>query len=176
MKVRVYTDGACLNNPGSGGWAVAFNMATKCETIAGGESDVSNNRMELKAMIEAYKMALKKANEINYDINVEIYTDSAYVVNSINNGWVDRWRFNEWRTTRNVVIKNRDLWEEFTELRSKTARHININDIRVIKIKGHSGDTFNELVDKLAKREAMKIKSSCTTKWQNIKSEGGNLL
>ncbi len=153
MRVRIFTDGACSENPGPGGWAVVFNTADKCKTISGNEKMTTNNRMELKAVIEAFKKVLSK--NLN-DVEYELYSDSAYVVNSINNGWVDKWQQNNWKTTKNDDIKNRDLWEEFTSLRNK-ARSLGIC-IKIIKIKGHAGNTFNELVDKLAKDESLKAK------------------
>lgn len=154
MKVRIFTDGACSDNPGPGGWAVVFNTDDKHRTFGGGEKMTTNNRMELKAVIEAYKKALtmKNADEIDF----ELYSDSAYVVNSINNGWIDKWRRNNWKTTKNEDVKNRDLWEELSYLRNKT-RSLGIW-FNIIKIKGHAGNFFNELVDKLAKQESMKAK------------------
>lgn len=153
MKVRIFTDGACSENPGPGGWAAVFNMADKCKTISGNEKMTTNNRMELKAVIEAFKVVLSKNSS---DVEYELYSDSAYVVNSINNGWVDKWQQNNWKTTKNNDIKNRDLWEEFIFLRDK-AKSIGVC-IKIIKIKGHTGNTFNELVDKLAKEESLKAK------------------
>lgn len=154
MKVRIFTDGACSDNPGPGGWAVVFNTDDRHRTFSGGEKMTTNNRMELKAVIEAYKKALtmKNADEIDF----ELYSDSAYVVNSINNGWIDKWRRNNWKTTKNEDVKNRDLWEELSYLRNKT-RSLGIW-FNIIKIKGHAGNFFNELVDKLAKQESMKAK------------------
>lgn len=154
MKVRIFTDGACSDNPGPGGWAVVFNTDDRHRIFSGGEKMTTNNRMELKAVIEAYKKALtmKNADEIDF----ELYSDSAYVVNSINNGWIDKWRRNNWKTTKNEDVKNRDLWEELSYLRNKT-RSLGIW-FNIIKIKGHAGNFFNELVDKLAKQESMKAK------------------
>ena len=153
MKVRIFTAGACSENPGPGGWAAVFNTASKCSTISGNEKITTNNRMELKAVIEAFKKVLSKnVNNINY----ELYSDSAYVVNSINNKWIDKWQQNNWKTTKNEDVKNRDLWEELLLLKNK-ANSLGIY-IRIIKIKGHAGNTFNELVDKLAKEESLKAK------------------
>ena len=153
MRVRIFTDGACSKNPGPGGWAVVFNTADKCETISGNERMTTNNRMELRAVIEAFKKILSKNLS---DVKYELYSDSAYVVNSINNGWVDTWQQNNWKTTKNIDVKNRDLWENFILLRNK-AKSLGIY-IKIIKIKGHMGNTFNELVDKLAKEESLKAK------------------
>lgn len=152
LKVRIFTDGACSENPGPGGWAAVFNTANKCSTISGNEKTTTNNRMELKAVIEAFKRVLIKNKNAEY----ELYSDSAYVVNSINNGWIDKWQQNNWKTTKNDDVKNRDLWEEFAYLKNKV-ESLGIY-IQIIKIKGHAGNTFNELVDKLAKEESFKAK------------------
>ena len=153
MKVRIYTDGACSENPGPGGWAVVFNTASKCRTISGNEKNTTNNRMELKAVIEAFKIIVYKGrSETQYDI----YSDSAYVVNTVNNNWIDAWKKNNWQTTKRDDVKNKDLWEEFDVLKAK-AKERNIY-ITLNKVKGHSGNTFNELVDKLARGESMKAK------------------
>lgn len=154
MKVRIYTDGACSENPGPGGWAAVFNTEDKCKTFSGGEANTTNNRMELKAVIESFKRVVNKKSKNN--IEFELFSDSAYVVNSINNGWIEKWQGNNWKTTKNEDVKNRDLWEEFASLRDK-ATSLDIQ-IKIIKIKGHAGNTFNELVDKLAKEESLKVK------------------
>lgn len=157
MKVRIFTDGACSENPGPGGWAVVFNSASKCHTISGNEKLTTNNRMELRAVIEALKRIIAKEKKLKMsDFTYEIYSDSAYVVNTINNHWIEAWQKNNWQTTKREDVKNRDLWEEFSKLR-KEARQLGIL-IDLIKVKGHSGNTFNELVDKLAKEESIKAK------------------
>lgn len=153
MKVRIFTDGACSENPGPGGWAVVFNTASKCRTISGNEKITTNNRMELKAVIEAFKKIVRKGRpEVQYDI----YSDSAYVVNTINNHWIDAWKKNNWQTTKHEDVKNKDLWEEFDALKTK-AEELGIC-VTLNKVKGHSGNTFNELVDRLARGESMKAK------------------
>ena len=154
MKVRIFTDGACSENPGPGGWAAVFNSEDKCVTISGNEISTTNNRMELRAVIESFKKILSKRPR--KDIEYELYSDSAYVVNSINNGWIEKWQQNDWKTTKGDDVKNRDLWEQFAALCDKAKVH-NIY-IKIIKIKGHAGNTFNELVDKLAREESMKAK------------------
>ena len=155
MKVRIFTDGACSENPGPGGWAVVFNTASKCRTISGNERLTTNNRMELRAVIEAFRKIVNKKSH-NPDIQYDIYSDSAYVVNTINNHWIEAWQKNNWQTTKREEVKNRDLWEELSMLRAK-ANQLGII-ITVNKVKGHSGNTFNELVDKLAREESMKAK------------------
>lgn len=152
MKVRIYTDGACSGNPGPGGWAVVFNMHNDCETLSGHESDTTNNRMELMAVVKAYERILSgKVRGTSF----ELYSDSAYVVNAINGCWLDRWKMNGWKTTRGEDIKNRDLWTRFSTLRGKLiGRGVTIT---ITKIKGHAGNAFNEYVDELAKDEVRKL-------------------
>ena len=113
--------------------------------------------MELKAVVESLKKILhiKNANTINF----ELFSDSAYVVNAINNKWVDKWKSNGWKTTKLDDVKNRDLWEEFCLLNNKLIKQ-NIS-LSIVKIKGHSGNTFNELVDKVAKEETSQAKLIC---------------
>lgn len=154
-RIRIFTDGACSENPGPGGWAAVFNLPSKCKTISGNENPTTNNRMELRAVIEAFKLILKKAKD-ETETQYDIFSDSAYVVNSINNKWIDAWQKNGWKTTKNEDIKNKDLWEELNYLRNQ-ARSRGIY-ITLNKVKGHAGNAFNELVDKLAKEEAAKAK------------------
>ena len=157
MRIRIFTDGACSENPGPGGWAAVFNTAAKCSTISGNEAMTTNNRMELRAVIEALrKIVLRECGHDRVPNEYDIYSDSAYVVNTINNHWVETWQGNNWKTTKGDDVKNRDLWEEFIKLkRSITKLGINVT---LNKIKGHAGNTFNELVDKLAKEESAKAK------------------
>lgn len=152
MKVRIYTDGACSENPGPGGWAAVFNTENKCFTISGNEAETTNNRMELRAVIEAFKK-ISKAKQNN---EFEIFSDSAYVVNAINNHWIEVWQRNNWKTAKGDDVKNKDLWEEFTSIKEEVcSKGICVT---IIKIKGHAGNTFNEMVDKLAKEEVAKVK------------------
>lgn len=155
MRIRIFTDGACSENPGPGGWAVVINTSSKCYTISGNEQLTTNNRMELRAIIEAYKKILSRKKR-SKDVQYDIYSDSAYVVNTVNNRWIETWQKNNWQTTKNEDVKNRDLWEEFSKLKEEAIK-FGIS-ITLNKIKGHAGNTFNELVDKLAKEESMKAK------------------
>ena len=158
MRVRIFTDGACSENPGPGGWAAVFNAADSCRTISGNEKLTTNNRMELKAVVETFKKIIRvetnkpKGAHHEYDI----FSDSAYVVNTINNKWLEVWQKNNWKTTKHEDVKNKDLWEEFNDMRLKT-KALGIC-ITINKVKGHSGNTFNELVDKLARNESMRAK------------------
>lgn len=153
MKVRIFTDGACSGNPGPGGWAAIFNTDKECNIIKGYEENTTNNRMELTAVV----MAMERIHRSHENGNVyELFSDSAYVVNSINNAWIKVWKSNDWKTTRNEDIKNKDLWDRYL----KVIEELNKNKIvlKIIKIKGHTGNAFNEYVDKLAKEEVLKAK------------------
>ena len=159
MRVRIFTDGACSENPGPGGWAAVFNTATGCKVLSGNECQTTNNRMELMAMVQAMELIHNKGKREN---QYEIYSDSAYVVNSINKGWVEVWRDNGWVTTRNDKIKNRDLWQQYIDVKQSLIK-AGI-DLTIIKVKGHSGDASNEYADKMAKEEVLKAKALLSEK------------
>ncbi len=135
-KVIIYTDGACSGNPGPGGWgAVLMCDGTKKE-ISGAQKDTTNNIMEIMAVLEALKM-------LKFECEVEIYSDSAYVVNAFNQGWIDNWQKNNWKTAGKEPVKNRELWEELYGLTKK-------HQTTFIKVKGHSDNEWNNRCDFLA--------------------------
>lgn len=136
-KVTIYTDGACSGNPGKGGWGAILIYGDAVKEISGGEDNTTNNRMELKAVIEALK-ALKSP------CDVEIYSDSAYVVNAFTQKWIDNWIKNNWKTADKKSVKNVDLWQELLVL-------IKTHNVTFKKVKGHSDNELNERCDKLAK-------------------------
>lgn len=143
MRVEIYTDGACSGNPGPGGWSAIIHTNDKVVKLNGGEVYTTNNRMELQAVIKG----LIYCNKIKCK-TIYIYSDSAYVLNPINNKWVKRWIERNWKTQKDEDVKNRDLWEEFV----KAYRQIKKDKkIRFIKVKGHSGNVNNNIADKLAK-------------------------
>lgn len=150
MLIRIYTDGACSDNPGPGGWAAVFTKKREIVELSGYEVNTTNNRMELMAVVESLKQILK---EHKLGTTYELYSDSAYVVNTINNNWLEKWMLNGWKTTKGEEIKNKDLWKIYLKLRGKILEKD--IDLRVRKVKAHSGDTFNEYVDNLAKKEVM---------------------
>jgi len=134
---KIYTDGACKKNPGKGGWA--FIILENNEIINkgfGSKIDATNQQMELMAVIESLK-------KINQGEVVEVYSDSAYVVNCFNENWMDNWKKNGWVNAANKKVANKELWEELDELMTN-------KNVSYIKVKGHSGDKNNELVDKMA--------------------------
>lgn len=152
MKIRIYTDGACSGNPGPGGWAIVVNTDDECKTHSGHEVETTNNRMELLAFLKSLEKIYEDKNKKKN--TYEIYSDSAYVVNGINRGWLYNWKMNGWKTKTRDDIKNRDLWEQIESYISTFK--VDKTNVNVIKVKGHAGNTFNELVDKLAKKESAK--------------------
>lgn len=153
MKVRVFVDGACSENPGPGGWAAVFNTDRGCKILSGHEKETTNNRMELMSVVRTMEKVHKSGSRKN---SYEIFSDSAYVVNSINNGWIEVWQQNNWKTTRKEDIKNKDLWSRYLRVRKALEEsHIKLT---ITKVKGHSGNTFNEYADKVAKQEVLKAK------------------
>ena len=134
----IYTDGACSGNPGSGGWAaIIFNKSSgqKYKKI-GGEIATTNNRMELKAIIEALESIPKESS-------LEIFTDSKYAINGIE-VWIKKWKTNDWLGSNKKKIKNKDLWVKLDTLSQQF-------QIKWNWVKGHSGDKYNDEVDRLAR-------------------------
>lgn len=142
--VKIYTDGSCLSNPGPGGWCAILKYKNIEKVIAGGEVQTTNNRMELKAVIEGL-MALKKA------CNVEIITDSKYIVDSVNKGWAVNWKKNNWVKSDKNKAQNTDLWDILLD---EISKHL----VSFIWIKGHDGHPENERCDKLAVEQSMLFK------------------
>lgn len=135
MKVEIYTDGACSGNPGPGGWGAVLRYGDHEKELSGGESDTTNNRMEMTAVIEALS-ALKKP------CHVDLYTDSTYVKDGVTK-WMDGWKTKGWKTAAKKPVKNRDLWEKMDlELQKHT--------IMWHWVKGHAGHPENERADQLA--------------------------
>ena len=143
-KVTVYTDGACSGNPGAGGYAAILLYNGKTKEISGGEANTTNNRMELCALIAGLE-ALKEPCE------VELYSDSKYVIDSITKGWVYSWKKNGWIKSDKKPALNRDLWEKLLGL-------LEIHKVSYVWVKGHAGNTYNERCDKLAVEQSAKYK------------------
>ena len=142
MILQIYTDGACSGNPGAGGWAAVLLYGGTRKEISGFDAATTNNRMELLAAIMGLR-AVKKPCEI------ELYSDSSYVVNAINKGWLVNWQQNGWRTSAKEPVKNQDLWEELVALNVRLRP-------KYIKVKGHSDNEFNNRADELAVGEIKK--------------------
>ncbi len=141
-KVIIYTDGACSGNPGPGGWGSILMFKDIKKELSGGKKDTTNNIMEITAVIEGLK-------QLKFECEVEIYSDSAYVVNAFNNGWIYNWMKNNWKTASKEPVKNKELWQE---LYSLTQKH----KVKFIKVKGHSDNEFNNRCDELARGEIRK--------------------
>ena len=135
-KVTIYTDGACSGNPGPGGWGSILMFGEIKKEISGAVKETTNNIMEITAVIEALK-CLKEECE------VEVYSDSAYVVNAFNQGWIANWIKNNWRNSSKEPVKNKELWQELIALTEK-------HKVTFIKVKGHSDNEFNNRCDELA--------------------------
>lgn len=133
--VQIYCDGACSGNPGPGGWGAVLLWKQEIKKLYGAESDTTNNRMELTAVIMALEV-------IKHSPKIEVYTDSMYLKNGITQ-WIKRWKENNWRT-KGGSVKNIDLW---TKLDTIAAQF----DISWHWIKAHSGNTYNEMADALAR-------------------------
>ena len=136
-EVEIYTDGACRNNPGPGGWGVLLLADGREREICGGELSTTNNRMELTAAIEGLR-ALKRR------CSVTLYTDSEYVRRGIDE-WMAGWKAKGWKTSGNKPVKNRDLWQALDEAAGQ-------HDVRWRWVKGHAGIDGNERADELANR------------------------
>jgi ribonuclease HI len=139
-EVEIFTDGACLGNPGPGGWAALLRYKKVEKCISGGEALTTNNRMELMAAIQALETLRRKSR-------VRVTTDSQYVKQGIES-WLARWQATGWRTSDKKPVKNQDLWER---LSAAVAPH----DVAWVWARGHSGHAENEKVDKLARDAAL---------------------
>lgn len=157
-KIRVFTDGSCSYNPGPGGWAAVFEIDGECRVLRGNDANTTNNRMELRAVIEAYRRIVsRKVKALRRVEDYEIHSDSAYVVNAITLGWLDKWRRKGWQNDRGEPTKNKDMWRELaTLLEMADAAGMRIT---VHKVKGHAGNPLNEMADKIAVEETEKAKA-----------------
>lgn len=147
-KIIIFTDGACSGNQHDeniGGYGAVLIYKDNKKEIFGGEVNTTNNRMELKACIEALKVLKRK------DIPIEIHTDSAYLCNCFNQKWHEKWQRNGWINSKKESVENKDLWVELINLVDS------FNSIKFIKVKGHSGIELNELADSLANRGMTEI-------------------
>ena len=142
--VEIFTDGACLGNPGPGGWAALLRSGEVERLLSGGDAETTNNRMELMAAIVALE-ALKRP------CRVHLTTDSRYVMQGIEE-WVPRWRANGWRTAARKPVKNQDLWQRLVAACEP-------HRIRWSWVRGHTGHAENERVDEAARAEAETLRT-----------------
>ena len=135
-KVIIYTDGACSGNPGPGGWGAILMYKDTKKEISGGKKDTTNNVMELTAALEALKL-------LKFPCEVELYSDSAYLVNGFNQGWIYGWQKNNWKNSSKEPVKNKEIWEEIYKMTQK-------HKVKFIKVKGHSDNKYNNRCDEMA--------------------------
>jgi len=141
-EVTLFTDGACLGNPGPGGWAVIIEESGHRRELSGGWAGTTNNRMELKAVIEGLKA-------LPHSHRVHVVTDSRYIHDALVQGWLQRWQKNGWKTASKNPVKNQDLWKELVEL-------IHKHQVSIEWTRGHQGHAENERCDQLARKAAGK--------------------
>ena len=134
-RIKIYTDGACRGNPGRGGWGVFIINGQESKKIFGGKIETTNNEMELTA-------AIKGLEFFNSPTDLDLYTDSKYVMDGIND-WIHNWKKNGWKTANKKPVKRSNLWMELDKLNS-------LHDVKWYWVKGHSGDIGNDMADELA--------------------------
>ncbi len=145
-RVEIYTDGACSGNPGPGGYGAVLLYGGNKKELSGAEAETTNNRMEIFAAIAGLR-ALKQR------CTVSLYSDSAYLVNAIEQGWLGNWKRNGWTGSNNKPVKNRDLWEELDSLMS-------YHEVTFIKVKGHADNELNNRCDALARAAIEELRKS----------------
>ena len=148
-KIEVYTDGACSGNPGSGGYAFVILKGEKeILKLSGSQENTTNNYMELKAIVRAIEHVISELGSIptKNKMKVFIHSDSAYCINPVEKGWIKFWESNGWISRTGEPIKNLELWIKLNSL----LKHRKF-EFKFVKVKGHSGDRYNEMVDKAAK-------------------------
>lgn len=148
-KVIIYTDGACSGNPGPGGYGAILMYEDKIKEISGNELDTTNNKMEITAVLKSLEL-------FKYPCDIDIYSDSSYVVDSVEKGWLYNWEKKNWKKSDKSEVKNIELWKEML-------KYLRIHNIKFIKVKGHSDNEYNNRCDKLA-TEAIKDVIKITTK------------
>ncbi len=137
--VEIFTDGACLGNPGPGGWAALLRYGQREKEISGGARETTNNRMELMAAVRAL-------DALTRPVQVRLYTDSRYVCDGVT-AWLPGWKRNGWRTAARKPVRNRDLWEALD-------RALGEHTVEWHWVRGHAGHPENERADKLARAAA----------------------
>lgn len=149
-KIKLYTDGACSQNPGPGGWAFVmilkdlYGTQDEQELLrgSGGEKLTTNNRMELMAVIQALTAYQKKILPEYAGYPLTLHTDSQYVQQGISS-WIKKWKLNGWKTASREPVKNQDLWQQLDALAAQLS-------LEWMWVKGHAGNRYNELCDSLA--------------------------
>lgn len=143
-SVEIFTDGACSGNPGPGGYGVILRYGGREKELSGGEAETTNNRMELTAAIKGLECLKEKCA-------VTLYSDSKYLIDAIEKGWVYKWKENGWMRNKREKALNPDLWERLLEL-------LSMHEVELVWVRGHDGHEENERCDKLAVAMSRKFK------------------
>ena len=136
IRVEIFTDGACSGNPGPGGWGALLRCRGVEKELSGGEKETTNNRMELMAPIVGLEA-------LNRPCEVELYSDSKYLVDAFNQNWIDGWIRKGWKRGKNEPVKNPDLWKRLLKAKED-------HNVTFVWVKGHNGHPLNERCDELA--------------------------
>ena len=142
-EVIIYTDGACSGNPGPGGWGTILMYKDSKKEISGYKEETTNNVMEITAVIEGLKL-------LKEPCKVQIYSDSAYVVNAFREHWIENWIKKNWQNSKKEPVKNKELWLELYAL-------VKQHEVEFIKVKGHADNEFNNRCDELARNAISNI-------------------
>ena len=142
QEVKIYTDGASSGNPGPGGYGVVLLYQNHRKELSSGFKKTTNNRMELMAVIEGLKILKRKCKVI-------VYSDSKYIVDAIQKGWIYSWKKKDWMRNKKDIVLNSDLWKQLFEL-------LTFHEVKFVWIRGHNGDIENERCDTLAVKASQK--------------------
>lgn len=143
-NVTLYTDGACSGNPGPGGYGAILIFKGFEKEISGGELNTTNNKMEITAVVKGLEAIKERCR-------VTVYSDSAYVVNAVEKGWIKSWKKNGWKKADKKPVKNVDLWERLLEF-------MDYHEVKFVKVKGHADNEYNNRCDRLAVKETNLLK------------------
>ena len=135
-EVVIYTDGACSGNPGPGGWGAILIYKNTHKEVSGGKKKTTNNEMELTAVVKSLSL-------LKEPCNVKLFSDSSYVVNAVNKGWLNNWKSNGWINSKKKSLPNLLLWKELDRL-------LEIHQVAFNWVKGHADNQYNNRCDNLA--------------------------
>nr|WP_122011565.1 ribonuclease HI [Maliibacterium massiliense] len=153
-EVTIYTDGACSGNPGQGGWGAILLYRQHRRELSGYAQQTTNNRMELYAPLQAFKA-------LSEPCVVDVYSDSAYLVNAFNQHWIDNWQRNAWKTASKQPVENQDLWKALLEA-------IAPHRVTWHKVKGHADNALNNRCDELARQQIKRKGETFTNSGQDM--------
>lgn len=142
--VDIYTDGACSGNPGPGGWGAILRSGEYVKELSGGDTNTTNNRMELTALIEAL-------SALRFPCRVTVYSDSKYVIDALKLGWAKKWKANGWMRNKKEKALNPDLWDKLLALMDQ-------HEVELIWVKGHAGHPENERCDQMAVEQSRRFR------------------